>query len=427
MKKILICNAKIWNTETFVYGDIMVENGSITAIGKSLQAVDAEVYNAEGCVVAPGFTDLHVHLREPGFEAKETVESGTKAALAGGFTTVCAMPNLNPVPDSVEHLAIQQAAIREHSAVRVLPYASISVGEKGEKLSDMQALAAQVPGFSDDGRGVQSEHLMQRAMQMCKEQNRFIAAHCEVDALLPKDGVCIQEGSTLAKQKGFEGVSCESEAAEVERNICLCRKTGCRLHICHTSAARSFALVREAKQQGLPVSCEVAPHHLLLQCEDIKTDDGIYKMNPPLRSEKDRKAALDALQDGTVDAIATDHAPHTPADKNGGFAKAACGIVGLELAFALLYTRLVKTNFITLEQLLALFTVGPRTVLGEAQNVLTVGAVADFTLLNLEESRTVSADSFYGKGQSMPFAGWMLQGWPQMTVYRQNVFLAPWC
>ncbi len=425
MKKLLVRGAKLWTGEACVPCDILVENGIIAAMGEHLQDETAEVYAAEGCVVSPGFTDLHVHLREPGFEAKETVESGTKSALAGGFTTVCSMPNLNPVPDSPAHLAVQQNAIRQHALVRVLPYASVSVGEKGEHLANMEALAAQVPGYSDDGRGVQSEKLMEAAMRLCEKHGRFIAAHCEVEALLPKDGVCIQEGSTLAMEKGFEGVSCESESAEVERNIRLSKKTGCRLHICHTSAARSFELVREAKRCGLPVSCEVAPHHLLLCCEDIEEDDGAYKMNPPLRTEADRQAALKALKDGTADAVATDHAPHTQAEKAGGFAKAACGIVGLELAFALLYTQLVETGHMTPEELLCRFTVGPKAVLGEEQNFLQVGQKADFTLLNLVESRPVRASQFQSKGRSMPFEGLQLKGWPNLTVYGEQYFALP--
>ncbi len=424
MKKILIRKATVWDGIALVQKDVLLEDGTIMAIGDELQQAEAEEYDAEGCVLAPGFTDLHVHLREPGFEGKETVESGTKSALAGGFTTVCAMPNLNPVPDSVQHLSVQQKAVEKNAVVRVLPYASITVGEKGEILSDIEALASKVPGFSDDGRGVQSEDVMRKAMELCAAENRFIAAHCEVEALLPKDGVCIQAGCTLAKEKCFEGVSCESEAAEVERNIRLSEETGCRLHICHMSASRSFALVREAKRRGLPVTCEVAPHHLLLNCEDIAADDGKYKMNPPLRAKEDQEAALDALKDGTIDAIATDHAPHTEADKAGGFAKAACGIVGLELAFPLLYTKLVEPKWIGLEKLLELFTVGPKAVLLEKQTFIKVGDKADFTLLNLKESRPVLAQQFKSKGRSMPFEGAQLKGWPQLTVYGKQCFKA---
>ncbi len=417
MRRLLIQNAQLWNGISCIASDLLLENGMVLSVGEHLQDEGAERYDATGCVLSPGFTDLHVHLRQPGFEAKETVESGTRAALAGGFTTVCSMPNVNPVPDSIQNLAVQEAAIQEHAVVRVLPYAAISVGEKGETLSEMEALALRVPGFSDDGRGVQSEDLMRKAMHLCAKNKRFIAAHCEVDDLLPADGICIQEGSTLAKEKGWQGVGCESEAAEVERNIRLCEETGCRLHICHTSAERSFALVREAKRRGLPVTCEVAPHHLVLSCEDISADDGCFKMNPPLRSETDRKAALEAVKDGTVDAIATDHAPHTAQEKKGGFATSPCGIVGLEFAFPLLYTKLVKTGFISLEKLLSLFTVGPRGVLLEKQAFIEAGMPADFTLLNLSASHTIRAEQFKSKGCSMPFEGLSLTGWPVLTVY----------
>ncbi len=425
METILIQKANIWDGEHFMQADVLLGQGQILAMNPGLEAPGARCLNAEGCVLAPGFTDLHVHLRQPGYEEKETVATGTAAALAGGFTTVCAMPNLRPVPDSPAHLEEQTAVIRREARCRVLPYGAITVGEQGEELAQIEALAGQVAGFSDDGRGVQSEEMMRRAMRLVEKKGSFVAAHCEVDSLLPAGGVCVQENCRFTEQYGYTGFSCESESAEVERNIRLCEETGCRLHICHTSAAQSFALVRQAKKKGLPVSCEVAPHHLLLSCEDIPADDGNYKMNPPLRRKEDVQAAIEALLDGTVDAIATDHAPHTAADKAGGFAKAACGIPGLETAFPLLYTAFVETGKLPLEQLLRLFTQGPKRVLGERQQFPAAGRKADFTLLRLPEGRRVEPGRFQTKARGTPFAGQVLKGWPLLTVWGEERFTWP--
>lgn len=424
METTLIQNVRIWDGESLRQGDLLLGGGQVLALNPGLEAPGAQCLPGGGCLLAPGFTDLHVHLRQPGFEEKETIATGTAAALAGGYTTLCAMPNLRPVPDSPAHLQQQLSAIRQQARCRVLPYGAVTVGEQGEALAELEALAPQVPGFSDDGRGVQSEALMRRAMRLAAAQNRFIAAHCEVDALLPAGGVCVQENSAFAKKHGFTGFSNESESAEVARNIRLCEETGCRLHICHASAEESFALVRAAKKKGLPVSCELAPHHLLLSCDDIPADDGSYKMNPPLRRPRDVQAALEAVLDGTVDAIATDHAPHTAADKAGGFAKAACGIPGLETAFPLLYTALVETGKLPLEKLLWLFTAGPKRVLGESQLYPAAGQKADFTLLDLHTARPVRPESFQTKAKASPFAGRVLKGWPVLTALGDEVYRA---
>ncbi len=422
MERLLIKDAQIWNGQDLVAGDILLDHAEVLAVGQNLQDDDADVFYATGCLATPGFTDLHVHLRQPGFEAKETIASGTLAALAGGFTTVCAMPNLNPVPDSPAHLQPQLLAIEENAHVRVLPFGAITKGEKGESLADLAALAPFVPGYTDDGRGVQKEALMREAMQKAAALGRLVAAHCEVESLLPKGYVCVQENSSFTFRYDVFGVSNKSESAEVERNIRLCEETGCRLHICHTSAADSFELIRKAKKQGLPVTCEVSPHHLLLNCEDIPGDDGSYKMNPPLRHAEDQAAALAALLDGTVDAIATDHAPHTDEDKAGGFKKAACGIPGLETAFPLLYTAFVETGKLPLEKLLPLFTSGPRRVLLEAQPMICAGQEADFTLIDLTNRRQVRREEFITKGRSTPFDGYVLKGWPLLTVWGEHAF-----
>lgn len=414
---ILFEGGQVYAGGTLQSADIMVWDGKIAAVGSGLAVPDdTRRIDAGGCVVSPGFIDLHTHLRQPGFEAKETMQTGTAAALAGGFTTVCSMPNLNPVPDTLQNLQPQLDAIQQEAKVRVLPYGAITVGEKGSCIADIDVMSGFVCGFTDDGRGVQDQEMMRRAMQKVAGANSFIAAHCELEALIPPGAVTVQEGSAFAQKHGYTGVSNKSEWAEVERDILLAEETGCRLHICHTSTAESLALVRAAKMKGLPVTCEITPHNLLLCCDDIVEDDGRFKMNPPLRTAADRSAAVAALLDGTADAIATDHAPHTEEEKAGGFAKSYNGVAGLETAFASLYTGLVIPGRLPLQTLLHLLTAGPAAVLGEKPNTLEVGATADLVLLNLEAEKTVDAKAFASKGRSTPFAGWRLKGWPVLVM-----------
>lgn len=419
--ELLLQNARVFTGEELVEADVYVKGHKIEAVGQSLAAKGARTIDATGCVVSPGFIDLHVHLREPGFAAKETIATGTAAAAAGGFTTVCSMPNLAPVPDELHTLQPQLDAIEQDAAVRVLPYGALTAGEAGHCPADIAVLADFVCGFTDDGRGVQDDELMEKVMRRVAEAGSFVAAHCEVDALLPENAVTVQENSAFAGAHGYTGVSNESEWAEVKRDIDLTEKTGCRLHICHTSTETSLAMVREAKTAGLPVSCEVTPHNLLLCCDDITEDDGRFKMNPPLRTEADRRAAVAALLDGTADAVATDHAPHTEEDKAGGFAKSANGVVGLETAFAALYTGLVLPGTVPLETLLHRFTAGPARVLGEAAPVLKKGAPANLVVLNLAREQTVDPARFATKGRSTPFAGRRLTGWPVLTLYQGEV------
>lgn len=419
--KILIQNGHVYSGGVLEKADVLVQDGVIAALGEADRPVGAEVFDATGCLVSPGFTDLHVHLRQPGFAEKETIATGTAAAAAGGFTTVCAMPNLDPVPDSPQSLAPQNALIQREARVRVLPYGAITVGEKGEALADISALAPLVAGFSDDGHGVQSAGMMEAAMKAVGAAGSFIAAHCELEELIEPGAVCVQAGSDFARAHGYTGVSAESEWAEVERDIRLCAKTRCRLHICHASTAHTFALVRSAKQQGLPVSCEVTPHNLLLGCDDIRENHGRYKMNPPLRTKEDLKAALAALLDGTIDAVATDHAPHTAEEKTGIFPKAANGIVGLETAFPALYTQLILGDILPLVQLLPLFTSGPRRVLGQGAGEIAPGEKADLTVLDLAAARPVDPECFHSKGRATPFAGWRLKGWPVLTILENQV------
>lgn len=410
-----------------VRGDLRIRDGRVAEMGQNLAPNGERLLDGSGCLAAPGFTDLHVHLRQPGFEAKETVATGTAAAAAGGFTTVCAMPNLDPVPDAMPTLRPQLDAIAQSARVRVLPYGALTKGERGAQPADIPGLAPRVAGFSDDGRGVQDEAMMRRVMAEVRAAGRFVAAHCEVEALLPGGAVCIQGDSKIAESLGVAGYPNESEWAEVARDIALCRETGCPLHICHASTARTFELVRAARAEGLPVSCEVTPHNLLLCWEDIPPDlppgeQGRFKMNPPLRNAADRAAALAALLDGTATAVATDHAPHTEAEKVKGFTAAAPGaaaappgIVGLETAFPALYTRLVLPGVLPLEILLDALNKGPRALLGEGPNAIEMGISADFTLLDLETERRVDPNGFLSKGRATPFEGWALRGWPLLT------------
>lgn len=420
---ILFRGGLVFDGEKLEKTNLLIEDGIITKIDPTLNQVPGvtRIMQLSGCLVAPGFTDLHVHLRQPGYEYKETIKTGTMAAMAGGFTTVCAMPNVKPVPDNLHNLEIQCELIQKDGEIRVLPYGSITVGQQGKCLSDIEVLAPFVAGFTDDGFGVQNEHTMKKAMEQAALAGSMIAAHCENTSLLPSNGVCAQENCWFTKAKGFTGYSSESEWSEVERNIRLAEETGCRLHICHLSTEKGFELVRQAKAKGLPVTCEVTPHNLVLNCEDIDQDDGRFKMNPPLRTRNDMIAAQKALLDGTIDAIATDHAPHTQEEKSGGFAKSMNGIVGLETAFPVLYTKLVCTDKLSLEKLLQLFTSGPRKVLKETPNSISVGQIADFTVIDLDASRQVDPDLFLSKGHSTPFLGWTLKGWPMMTVYKGDI------
>ena len=356
--------------------------------------------------IFPGFTDVHVHFREPGFSYKETIQSGSMAAARGGYTTVCAMPNLNPVPDSLEHLQKEQEIIDRDALISVLPYASITVGEKGQELVDFEALASGVIAFSDDGKGVQEEELMREAMIRAKTCGKMIVAHCEVDSML--HGGYIHDGA-YAKEHGHRGISSESEWAEVARDIRLSEETGCAFHACHISTKESVQLIREAKARGADVSCETAPHYLVLDENDLR-EDGWFKMNPPLRSREDREALIKGIQDGTIDMIATDHAPHGEEEKARGLAKSAFGIVGLETAFPLLYTKLVKEGMISLEKLIELLAVNPGKRFGLPQT-------QDYTVWRLDEKFTVNPAEFLSKGEAQPYTGMELYGRCYLTVH----------
>lgn len=360
----------------------------------------------EDIIIFPGFCDVHVHLREPGFFYKESIKSGTLAAAAGGYTQVLAMPNLDPVPDCPRNLERQLEIIKRDAVIDVTPYGAITRGEKGEQLADMEGLAPYVCAFSDDGKGVQSEEMMLSAMEKARSLGKIIAAHCEDNSRL--HGGYIHDGE-YAREHGHKGISSESEYLQIERDLRLAKQTGVKYHVCHVSCAESVALIRNAKKQGADVTCETAPHYLVLTDSDLK-EDGRFKMNPPLRSEKDRAALLDGIADGTIDMIATDHAPHAAREKSLGLSGSAFGVTGLECAFPVMYTYLVRTGVITAEKLAELMCINPRKRFGLP---LRDG---DATAFEIKSPYTLDARKFYSKGKSTPFDG--------ATVYGKCLFTA---
>ncbi len=363
--------------------------------------------------VFPGFADVHVHLREPGFSYKETIACGTLAAAHGGFTDVCSMPNLDPVPDCPENLSVQLDIIKKDAVVGVHPYGAITVAEKGEVLSDMEALAPQVIAFSDDGRGVQSDDMMLEAMKRAKKLGKLVAAHCEDNSLLC--GGYIHDGEYAAAH-GHKGISSESEWRQVERDLRLVQKTGCAYHVCHVSTKESVALIRKAKKEGLDVSCETAPHYLVLN-DMMLEDDGGFKMNPPVRSEADREALLEGIADGTVDMIATDHAPHSAKEKSLGLRGSLMGVAGLETAFPVLYTQLVRTGTLTLERLIELMSTNPRKRFGIPDN-------GSFCVWDLDSQYTIDPGQFRSMGRATPFAGMSVYGRCILTVRNDKLVWA---
>lgn len=416
----IVRGGRVFDGQRLVEADVRIRDGVIQQVGPGLDSEGCQVIDATGKVVSPGFIDLHVHLREPGFAHKETVRTGTQAAAAGGFTTICAMPNLDPVPDSDQHLSVSEACIQQGALVRVLPYCAITVGEKGQELVDFEGLHTRCAGFSDDGKGVQQEAMMRQAMERCAKVGALISAHCEDESLL--DGGYIHQGS-YAEAHGHKGICSASEYKPVERDVALSAATGCRYHVCHVSAKETLEIIRQAKAQGAPVSCEITPHHALLCDEDIQGDDGRYKMNPPLRDKADREAIWQALRDGTADAIATDHAPHSAQEKSRGLAGSAMGIVGLETAFCTLHTGLVQKGILPLERLLWLMTYGPAKVL-DVPCGIQPGNQADLVLLDLAAQYTIDSNQFYSMGKSTPFDGWHVAGKVVRTIYRgQTVYV----
>ena len=412
MMRTLFERASIYCGGRFAEGDLLLEGDRIAAVGSALEAPGARRIDARGLCLLPGLVDVHVHLREPGAPQKETIATGTAAAARGGYTAVCAMPNLSPAPDTPEHLERELEIIRRDARVRVYPYATITRGRRGcGEPVDFEAMKEQVVGFSDDGCGVQDEALMREAMRRAAAADRPVAAHCEVDELLR--GGYIHDGA-WCRAHGHRGICSESEWRQVERDIRLAAETGCRYHVCHVSTRRSVELVRRAKAAGLSVSCETAPHYLLLCDEDLR-DEGRFKMNPPLRSRDDRQALLEGIADGTIEVVATDHAPHTAAEKALGLAGSAMGIVGLETAFPLLYTRLVLPGVVPFEKLVALMADNPRRLF-RVEGGIAPGASADLMLFDPAACYAVDPAEFLSKGRSTPFEGWKVRGRTLLTL-----------
>ncbi|MFI3303924.1 MAG: dihydroorotase [Rikenellaceae bacterium] len=425
MKQVLR-GAQYFTPEGFKRGDIVVENGIITAIlspGHSPETADFEVVDLAGCTLVPGLVDPHVHLREPGFSHKETIASGTAAAARGGVTTIFSMPNLSPAPDSVEHLQQQIDIIDRDAVVRVIPYASITLGQKGRgELVDMESLAPMCGGFSDDGRGVQSGELMREAMVAAARVDKPIVAHCEVDDLLFKG--YIHDGE-YCKANGHRGICSESEWAQVKRDIEMVESTGVEYHVCHISTKESVELIREAKSRGLRVSCETAPHYLILTDQNLQ-EEGRFKMNPPIRSVEDREALLRGVVDGTIDAIATDHAPHSEDEKSRGLEMSAFGVVGIETSFATSYTHLVESGLISFARLMELMSSRAREIFRLPKGEIAVGAVADLVAFDLNERFKIDPSEFVSMGRATPLEGMEVAGRTKMTmvdgeiVYREN-------
>ena len=411
----ILKDAKVYIDGKLSVKDIYIADGTVFLEYTPLFS-DFTVIPFNNRFIFPGFTDVHVHLREPGFLYKETIETGTKACARGGYTTVCSMPNLNPSPDSVEGLAPQLEAIEKSAVIDVRPFGTITKGSLGEELSDMEAIGHKVAGLSDDGRGVQNVGMMEAAMLKAKALGKIISAHCEDNSLLL--GGYIHDGD-YAKEHGHKGICSESEWGPIKRDLDLVRKTGCAYHVCHISTKESVELIRNAKKEGLDVTCETAPHYLVLSDKDLQ-EDGRFKMNPPLRSEADRLALIEGIKDGTIDMIATDHAPHSAEEKSKGLKDSLMGVVGIETAFSVLYTHLVKTGIITLEKLLSLLCDNPRNRFGFGAEIHE-GSKASLTVFDLDTEYTVNPEDFVSKGRSTPFAGEKLFGKCIMTMHNGNV------
>ena len=419
MKKVLQ-NVRIVNENSeFEKVNIAIENGKIAAIGADVTMDGAEVIDGKGRVVSPGFVDVHTHLREPGFEHKETIATGSASAAKGGFTTICAMPNTKPVPDSVENMQLINGLIKESAVVRVLPYGSLTKDISGEVRTSIEELKAQgAVAFSDDGVGIQLASTMYEQMKDAAKHDVVVVAHCEDNSLI-YDGV-MHEGKRNV-ELGLPGIPSICESVQIARDVLLAEAAGARYHVCHVSTKESVRAVRDAKAAGIRVTAEVCPHHLLLEEMDIPSDDANWKMNPPLRAKDDKDSLHAALLDGTIDCIATDHAPHTVEEKCCGMVGAPFGIVGFETAFPLLYTQFVETGKWTLKQLIDWMSVKAARIFDLPYGTLEVGASADMILIDLDKEQTINAEGFVSKGRNTPFNGWVAKGWPVMTIFEGNI------
>lgn len=413
MARIILKGGTIVCGEGSRKADILIADDKIVAIGENLVAdSDTEIIDVEGKIVTYGLADVHVHLREPGYSAKETIATGTRAAAHGGVTTVCSMPNLNPAPDAPETIAVEQRMIDEQAVVEVLPFATISSKRAGRELADIEALRPLSVGYSDDGNGIQTEPLMRQAMQRIAAVDGIIAAHCEDDSLLHAG--YIHDGE-YARQHGHKGICSESEWGPIKRDVKLAEEEGCRYHICHISTKESVAIIREAKSKCAHISCETAPHYLIL-CDENLQEEGRFKMNPPLRAKEDRAALIEGIKDGTIEVIATDHAPHTAEEKSRGLKGSMMGIVGIETSFALCYTHLVRKGIITIEKLVELMSENPRRIfrLGGA---MSVGERADIAVFDIDTPYTINPDNFLSMGKATPFAGEEVFGRCVLTIF----------
>ena len=415
--KYLLKNANVFQNSEIVKKDILICDGKVVSIGVSISSDgDTNVVELNNCFIFPGFIDVHVHLREPGFSYKETIKTGSQAASRGGYTDVCAMPNLKPVPDSVEHLREELDIIERDAVINVYAYGAISKNEEGKELADLDGMSKDVIAFSDDGHGVQNDDMMLTAMKKSKELHKLIAAHCEINELLK--GGYIHDGE-YARIHGHRGICSESEWGQIKRDIELARETGCSYHVCHVSTKESVELIRQAKKDGVDITCETGPHYLVFSDKDL-IEDGRFKMNPPLRSEDDKQALIEGIKDGTVDMIATDHAPHSAEEKSKGLEKSAMGVVGLETAFPVLYTYLVKKGVITLEQLVSLMSTKPGERFG-IETGLKEGGDANLCVWSLDDEYTVEPEEFLTKGRATPFAGMKVFGRCLMTMVKGEI------
>ena len=413
MSKLLLKGGTVVSESVSRKADVLVADGKIAAIGEMLTAdAETEVFDAEGCIVTYGLADVHVHLREPGYSAKETITTGTRASARGGVTTVCSMPNLQPAPDAPETIAVEQQMIDEQAVIEVLPFVTISSHRAGRELADIEALRPLSVGYSDDGNGIQTEPLMREAMKRIAAVDGIIAAHCEDDSLLHAG--YIHDGE-YARTHGHKGICSESEWGPIKRDVVLAEEEGCRYHVCHISTKESVEIIREAKQKCAHISCETAPHYLVLCDADLK-EEGRFKMNPPLRAAEDKAALIEGIKDGTIEVIATDHAPHTAEEKSRGLKGSMMGIVGIETSFAICYTHLVRKGVITIEKLIALMSENPRRIfrLGGA---MQVGERADIAVFDITKPYTIDTAEFLSMGKATPFEGEEVYGRCMLTLF----------
>ena len=428
--RILLENARIWADGQFLHGSLLISDNRIAGIGQNIHldelppanpGEETVVINADSKYIVPGLVDMHVHFREPGYSYKETIFNGSMAAFAGGFTTVCTMPNLNPAPDSIDNLKQQLDIIARDARIQVIPYATITRRRLGDELIDYEALAPWVAGFSDDGSGVQNEEVMREAMRRIAKTGKILAAHCEVNSLLR--GGYIHDGAYAAAH-GHRGICSESEWGEIDRDIRLAEETGCRLHVCHISTKESVDLIRKAKARGVQVTCETGPHYLTFCDRDLQ-EEGRFKMNPPIRSEADRDALREGVADGTIDVIATDHAPHSASEKAKGLEKSAMGVVGLEPAYQAVFTTMVKPGFISFERLVEVMSINPRHILGlPGAYGPQVGEWADLTVLSTEGETIIDPSKFLSKGHATPYEGMKLSGTVAATIFSGRIPLS---